>query len=127
MVNLKPVYDAAVAADAKVNKIMAEMVAAFEDGTEEGKQKAMGLREELNQAQAEAKAANELYVEMRDAQSQSDEHARKFVPVNAEAADAAQKAGGPKQITRAEYEAMPAMSRGKFIHDGGSVVDELVE
>lgn len=124
MVNLKPVYDAAVAADAKVNGIMAEMVAAFDDGTEEGKQKAMGLREELSKAQAEAKAANDLYVEMRDAQSQSDENARKFVPVNEQAAKID---GAAKQISRAEYEAMPAMSRGKFIHDGGSVVDELAE
>jgi hypothetical protein len=124
MVNLKPVYDAAVAADAKVNEIMAEMVGAFEDGTEEGKQKAMDMRAALDGARAEAKAANELYVEMRDAQSQSDEHARKFVPVNE---DAAKSVGVAKQITRAEYEAMPAMTKGKFLSDGGIISDEIQE
>jgi hypothetical protein len=124
MVNLKPVYDAAVAADAKVSEVMAEMVALLEENTEEGKQQALDLRETLDAAKADAKVANDLYVQMRDAQVQTDENARKFVPVPG----AEKQAGQAKQqITRAEYEAMPAMSRGKFIHDGGSVVDELVE
>jgi hypothetical protein len=124
MVNLKPVYDAAVAADAKVSEIMAEMVAHLEENTEEGKQQALALRETLDAAKAEAKVANELYVQMRDAQVQTDESARKFVPVPG----AEKQAGQVKQqITRAEYEAMPAMEKGKFLAAGGMVVDEIRE
>lgn len=119
--NLKPVYDAAKAADEKVNGIMVEMLDAFNEGTEEGKQKALELRLALEAAKAEAKTANELYVAMRDAQGDQDAAARKFVPVGS-----APAAAGKKTITRAEYEAMDHAARHQFLmKDGGTVVDEL--
>ena len=121
MLNLKPVYDAAQAADEKVNGIMAEMLAAFNDGTEEGKQKALDLRPSLDAAKAEAKAANDLYVSMRDALGDQDAAARKFVPVN----NVEKPDQGKKVITRADYEALDYEARYNFFKDGGSVVDTL--
>jgi hypothetical protein len=122
MGSLKPVYDAAKAADEKVSAIMAEMIAAFECGTDEGKQKALDLRPALDAAKEEARQANDLYVSMRDAQAGSDEHARRFVPVG----DVAQKAGA-KEITRAEYEAMDYAERHTYLKNGGAIVDHLSE
>lgn len=123
MLNLKPVYDAAQAADAKVNGIMAEMLEAFNDGTEEGKQKALDLRPTLEEAKAEAKTANDLYVSMRDAHGDMDASARKFLPVSN--ADTEQDA--KKVITRADYEALDYQARHEFFKNGGSVVDALAE
>lgn len=122
MLNLKPVYDAAQAADAKVNGIMAEMLEAFNEGTEEGKQKALDLRQNLEEAKAEAKTANDLYVSMRDALGDQDAAARKFVPVNG-----AEQAQGKKVITRKAFEALDFKSRHDFLVDGGTVEDTLAE
>jgi hypothetical protein len=125
-INLKAVYDAAKAADEKVNAVLTEMTAAFEEGTEEGKQKALALRPALESAKVDARQANDLYVEMRDARSDSDEHARKFVPVNQAAAKAGQTTG--KTVTRAEFDAMDHGQRRTFLlQDKGTVVDELAE
>ena len=43
-VNLKPYYDSAIAADAEVQRILNDMDAAFNEGTDEGKTKALELR-----------------------------------------------------------------------------------
>lgn len=125
-VNLKSVYDAAKAADEKVNMVLTEMTTAFETGTDEGKQQALALRPALEAAKADARQANELYVEMKDASADSDEHARKFVPVNPAAAKAEKP--GVKTITRAEFEAMDHSDRRDFLQkEKGAVVDELAE
>ncbi len=117
MQNLKPVYDAAVAAEAKVREIMADMLAAFEEGTEEGKQRALAMRESLEEAQAAARQANELYVSMRDAQADADAHARKFIPIGEKPANKA------KQMTRAEFEALSPAERMDFALKGGIIVE----
>ena len=123
-VNLKAFYDAAKAADEKVNEVMSAMTAAFEEGTEEGKQKALGMREALEAAKTESKQTNDLYVTMRDAQADSDEHARKFVPVN----QAAAKASAPsKTMTRTEWQALSFGERRAFFSDGGQIVESTAE
>jgi hypothetical protein len=122
MQNLRPVYEAAKAADEKVRTIMADMVAAFSEGTEEGKQKALDLRATLDAAKGEADAANELYVSMRDAQGDPDAAARKFVPAGEKAEKAA-----TSTITRAEFEAMTYEARYAFFKDGGTIVETAAE
>lgn len=123
MANLKPAYDAAVAADGKVNAILVQMSAALEKGTEEGTQEALALRPDLEAAKAEAEQANALYVQMRDAGASSDEHARLFVPVNETA-----QSDGKKTMTRAEYEQLTGEEKHRFIVDEkGQLVDELPE
>ena len=123
-IDLKAVYDAAKAADEKVNAVLMEMTAAFEEGTEEGKQKALALRPALEAAKADSKQANDLYVEMRDARADSDEHARKFVPVNKDAAKASEPA---KTMTNAEWLALSFVDRRKFFADGGQIVEAMAE
>lgn len=120
MLNLKPYFDAAQAANAEVLRVANAIEGAFGQGTEEGTQEAMGMRQELDDAQAKAEAAGKLYESMKAASSTGDA-AAKFVPVSTE-----QAATGKKTITRAEYENMSHPDRYNFLmKDGGMVVDEL--
>lgn len=128
MRKLRELYDAAKAADGKKADVLARMQAAFELGTDEGTAEAMGMRAELDAAQTEAEAANELYVTARDESAEEPEadpnaNARKFVPVSADAKKAADE--GVKQITRAQYEAMDYAERHAFLKAGGAIVDQL--
>jgi len=119
-INLKPYYDSALEAGQNVERIMAEMDSAFQDGTEEGKEKALSLRGDLEAAKEKAKGANDLYISLRDAGYTSDSVARNFVPVpEGEPETDAEK----KQRTRAEYAAMSAREQMDFIKAGGVVVD----
>lgn len=122
MQNLKPVLDAARAADEKVSQVMGEMLAAFEEGTEEGKARALEMRGALDQAKEEARTANDLYVSMRDAAAGEDDAARKFVPV-----EGAKPENQAREISRAEYEALDYAERHAFLSAGGSIVENPVE
>lgn len=119
--NLKLFYDAAQAAGSEVLRVASEIEAAFTLGTDEGKQQAMALKSTLDDAEAKAAQANELYQAMVKAGS-TGAAAAKFVPT----AEAAQ-AQGKKTITRAEYEALDFEARYNFFKDGGTVVDDLAE
>jgi len=124
MPNLKPYYDAALAADANVKRILAEMDAAFTDGTDEGKEKALSLRPALDEAQKKAEEANRLYASMRDASLTNDSASSLFtLPPDPAAND--QKDDGPKVINRAAFDAMSVSDRQKYIGAGGRIVDEL--
>jgi hypothetical protein len=118
--NLKLFYDAAQTAGSEVLRVAAEIEAAFVLGTDEGKQQAMALKPALDEAEAKATAANELYQSMVKAASTGDA-AAKFVPANAE------QAQEKKVITRADYETLDFEARHKFFKNGGSVVDALAE
>jgi type IV secretory pathway VirD2 relaxase len=122
MPKLRELFDAAKAADGKVTEILNRMTAAFDTETEEGTAEAMGMREQLSMARAEADQANLDYITARDVQAEADEHARKFVP----AGDGAQKTDS-KQITRATYEAMDYAERHTYLKNGGAIVDHLDE
>ncbi len=78
MPNLKPYYDAALAERADVKRIMAEMDAAFNEGTEDGKKKALELRPALDDAKLKAEEASKLYNSMRDASLVNDSAASLF-------------------------------------------------
>lgn len=119
MIDLKPYYDAARAADEEVQRIMDEMNAAFLEGTDEGKQRALDLRPALDEAKKSAKDANDLYLSLREAASQGSGAAREFVPV-------AENLGGQhaKEMKRKEFLALEASARMKYIKAGGLVLDE---
>lgn len=118
MQKLKMLWDAAKSADEKVQEIMQDMITAFEDGTEEGKAKALELRPALDAAKVQADEANLLYISARDAdQEDANAAARKFVPVPG--------AGNsvPKQMTRAEFETLPAADRMSFMLADGKLIE----
>lgn len=120
MKKLKVLYDAVKAAEEKVDSIMRDMMAAFELGTEEGKQAALEMRAALDAAKKEATEANLQYITARDAEpgEDPDANARKFVPVPG----AAPVQG--KQMTRAEFEKLNAADRMSFMLADGKIVDE---
>jgi len=122
MTNLKPYYDAALKADEDVKRILAEMDTHFNDGTPEGKQKALDLRPALDEAQKQAKEANQLYASMRDASLINDSMASLFTlppdPANNDSAD-----GSPKVINRAGLMALDPAARMSFIKAGGKVIE----
>ena len=121
MIDLKPYYDAARAADDEMQRIMNEMNTAFGQGTDEGKALALELRPRLDDAKAKAKDANDLYISMRDSANVSDGAAREFVPVS----DAAERVTGDagKNIPRSEFLSMDTTSRMEFIKAGGKVTE----
>ncbi len=120
---MKILLDAARAADEKVNGIMAEMSAAFEAGTPEGVERAMGMRDDLAAAKAEAERANEVYVTARDIQpdpAEASANARKFVPVNEKTK---REMESKKEMTRAEFEALSAADKMDFMLADGHIVE----
>jgi hypothetical protein len=120
VIDLKPYYDAARAADDEVQRIMNLMHEHFNSGTEEGKQAALDLRSDLDAAKAKAADANQLYLSMREAAAQSSNAAREFVPVN----DTTKPAGKSGVMNRKEFLALDASARMAYIKRGGILIDE---
>lgn len=121
MIDLKPYYDAARAADEEVQTILNEMNVHFSAGTEEGRQAALDLRPALDEAKEKAAQANQLYLSMRDAAAQQgNSAAREFVPVTQDlhAGDTS-----AKEMARDTFDALDAFERLKFIRGGGRVVE----
>lgn len=115
--NLKNLYDAVLEAEAKKLAIQSAMLEALDDGTEEGKQKALDLRQDLESAKQAADEANLLYISARDADaSEGSSAAHRFVPV-----DGASEAVG-KTITRKQFEAMSAAERMSFAKTVGNSI-----
>lgn len=117
-VNLKPYYDAALAADAEKQQIMADMDAAFNEGTEEGKAKALELRPALDAAKVKAEEANKLYASMRDASANGTSAPSKFVSDQTEP-----QVEDDKVKTLAEFNALTPAERLAFSKAGGRVID----
>jgi hypothetical protein len=121
MSQLKPLYDAVMAAENKVKAVMQQMLDAFNSGTEEGKTQALDLRAELDAAKLEAEQANQVYVSARDAGDSMESvnaAARKFVPVN-------EKTGKSqsKELKRADFEALSPADKMDYVMNGGLIVE----
>lgn len=124
MPNLKPYYDAALAADAEVKRILNEMDVAFNDGTPEGKEKALSLRPALDEAQKKAKEANELYASMRDASLINDSAASLFTtPPDPATTGGQPNENGRAVMKRAEFDALNPARRMAHMKAGGIVED----
>ena len=122
MPNLKPYYDAALAADAEVKRVLNDMDVAFNEGTEEGKSKALELRPALDEAKAKAQQANELYISMRDASLVNDKAASLFVHP-ADPGATGQQGADPKVMNRAAFRELDPAAQMKFIKAGGQLED----
>ncbi|MHB1482094.1 MAG: hypothetical protein ACYCXH_07235 [Bellilinea sp.] len=120
MIDLKPYFDAAQAADIEVQRIMNEMNEHFNAGTEEGKQAALDMRPALDEAKAKAADANSLYLSMRDAAAQSNSAARTFVPVSETKASNE----GAKEIILSDFNALDDTAKLKFMRGGGTIKPE---
>lgn len=120
MLDLKPYYDSAQAADDEVKRIMHDMNEHFALGTEEGKQAAMDLRPALDTAKEKAAAANQLYISMRDAAATSNSVAKEFVP----AGTTSNTADAVKGMTLEAFDALDDTAKMKFMRGGGSILPE---
>ena len=118
--DLKPYYDAAVAADAEVKRIAQEIDTHF---TASEQDKALELRPALDEAKTKAKNANDLYLSMRNAEQGKGVEAQ-FVPANPDAAPQG-SADAKKEMTRQEFLALSAGERMSFILAGGKTISKV--
>jgi hypothetical protein len=121
MPDLKPYFDAVVAADAEVQRIANAIDEKFREGTEESSKEALALRPALDDAQNKHAEVMALYESMQKA-SRPNDVAKNFLPVSETEADP----DGNKQptvIKREAYERMPLEDRAKFIRSGGTLED----
>jgi len=121
MLDLKPYFDAVIAADADVQRVAAEIDALFRSGTEETMQQAIALRPALDQAQNKHAEAVTLYEAMQKANRPNDA-AKNFVPVSSTQAEAVGQQQ-PSTIKRQEYDRLSLVERERFIKSGGTVSD----
>jgi hypothetical protein len=121
MPNLKPYLDAAFKADEEKKRIMADMDAAFNEGTEEGKQRALQMRPALDEAIQAAQEANELYVSMRDGSHTDDSMAALFTTPPDTAQGETDK--DPKSMSLKEYQSLAPNERLAFAKSGGQLTD----
>ncbi len=112
--NLKAYYDAVVAAETEMQKILNTMDTLLTDGK---KAEALELRPALDEAKSKAKEANDIYLMMREG-AESMGAARNFVPASKTPEDKAQTK------SRAEYESLTPAARAEFIRGGGLIKDE---
>lgn len=120
MQKLKTLYDAVKAADAEVARLQTEMLSAFELGTDEGKQKALDLRPQLDEARVKADEANMVYISARDADAvDPNAAARRFVPVGDNSGNKT-----AKTMSRAEFEQMSASDKMSFMLADGKISED---
>lgn len=121
MLDLKPYFDAVVAADAEVQKIANEIDMKFREGTEESKLDALALRPALDDAQNKHAEAVSLYESMQKTTRPND-IAKNFIPVSETKAEDAVDVQ-PTVIKRDAYERMSLQDRANFIRSGGTLED----
>lgn len=122
MANLKPLLDAAQAADLEMTKVRDEILRLVDLGTEECVNQATDLRPKLEAAKSKADKANALYASVRDASLVSDSVAPLFAPPP----DPAQEApveDKPKVMNRADFMALTPADRMAFAKSGGKLSD----
>lgn len=121
MLNLKPYLEAAQSADSEKTRVASEIDALFNDGTAEGKKKALELRPALDEAKSKAEQANQLYATMRDASLVNDNAAALFTPADPAATDS--KDADPKVMKVSEYRALSPSAKLAFAKQGGKLED----
>jgi hypothetical protein len=121
MLDLKPYHDAVLATDAEVQRIANEINVHFQEGTDEAKKKALGLRPALDEAQTKADEAMKLYESLKKASRPSDV-AKNFVPVSATQPDP-EAPETPGTMKRTDFEVLNAVEKRKFALSGGKIVD----
>jgi hypothetical protein len=115
--DLKPYYDAALAAEGEIKRIANAINDHFTAGEND---QALELRPELDAAKAKAQTANELYASMRNATTESD-LPKLFVPANPDVQTPADKI---KVMDRLTFDALSPHERMRFIKSGGQIIDQ---
>jgi len=119
MPDLKPFYDAVIAAEEEVQRIASQIHEHFVSGTEEGKIAALELRSALDEAQKKHDEAVSLYEAMQLANRPND-IAKNFIPVSSTETVVDNQ---PTVIKRQEYDRMSLVDRARFIRSGGKIED----
>ena len=115
--NLKPYYDAVVTAEARVQDLAGRINALFENNQTD---EALKLRPDLDLAKSAAKNANDLYLSMRDAVSDGQTPAQRFVPAggNPEPQTPAKDARATPEYSAAFFNAFRAGASPRSIKAG---------
>jgi ElaB/YqjD/DUF883 family membrane-anchored ribosome-binding protein len=121
MLDLKPYLDAVNAANDDVQRVAHEIDALITEGTDESKEKALGMRSALEDAQAKHADAVAMYEAMQKANRPND-IAKNFVPVS-QTNPAEAEGNQPTMIKRSEYDKLPLDDRAKFVRSGGKIED----
>jgi hypothetical protein len=120
MTTFKSAYDLAQKRVQAVND-KAQEIETLLGGTEEDVNAALALEPALDEAQAEAQKAINLYNKLTKAGDLAESTAGLFVPVS----EAAAEVGTVKNtMTREEFDGMNIYDRTKFMLNGGKVTDE---
>ncbi len=120
MTTFKSAYDLAQKRVQAVNE-KAQEIETLLGGTEEDVNAALALEPALDEAQAEAQKALDLYNKLTKAGDLAESAASLFVPVS----EAAGEAGSAKNtMTREEFDGMSINDRTKFMLNGGRVTDK---
>lgn len=120
MTTFKSAYDLAQKRVQAVND-KAQEIETLLGGTEEDVNAALALEPALDEAQAEAEKALNLYNKLTKAGELAESTASLFVPVS----EAAAEVGAAKNtMTREEFDGMNISERAKFMANGGKVTEE---
>ena len=120
MTTFKSAYDLAQKRVQAVND-KAQEIETLLGGTEEDVSAALALEPALDEAQAEAQKALDLYNKLTQASNLAESSASLFVPVSEAAAESE---AAKNTMTREEFDGMNTSEKAAFMKRGGKVTDE---
>ena len=120
MTTFKSAYDLAQKRVQIVNNL-AQEIDSLLSGTEEDVSAALALEPALDEAQAEAQKALDLYNKLTQASNLAESSASLFVPVSEAAAESE---AAKNTMTREEFDGMNTSEKAAFMKRGGKVTEE---
>ena len=120
MTTFKSAYDLAQKRVQAVND-KAQEIETLLGGTEEDVNAALALEPALDEAQAEAQKALDLYNKLTQASNLAESSASLFVPVSEAAAESE---AAKNTMTREEFDGMNTSEKAAFMKRGGKVTEE---
>ena len=120
MTTFKSAYDLAQKRVQAVND-KAQEIETLLGGTEEDVSAALALEPALDEAQAEAQKALDLYNKLTQASNLAESSASLFVPVSEAAAESE---AAKNTMTREEFDGMNTSEKAAFMKRGGKVTEE---
>lgn len=120
MTTFKSAYDLAQKRVQAVND-KAQEIETLLSGTEEDVNAALALEPALDEAQAEAQKALDLYSKLTQASDLAESTASLFVPVSEAAAESE---AAKNTMTREEFDGMNTSEKAAFMKRGGKVTEE---
>ena len=120
MTTFKSAYDLAQKRVQIVNNL-AQEIDSLLGGTEEDVSAALALEPALDEAQAEAQKALDLYNKLTQASNLAESSASLFVPVSEAAAESE---AAKNTMTREEFDGMNTSEKAAFMKRGGNVTEE---